>query len=261
MKILSRSLLFFVFALFITWAHAQEKDSAGSQHVIALRFGMIQVKDENLHPKVSTGTLTELVYGFEKRKKTWQQFHLAFAYSRLKTTLEDLSKSVNLQLKLDYSKSYLLKENGHCAYFLGPETRLAYNACYFPNWDDSHLYWADYFSIGVRNHFTIKLKNQNALLASLSVPLFSVFSRPDLYRLYKIDKIDAGGIAQNLNSNISAAHLVNVFFISFDAEYRFPVFRNKREAFTYSFGWLLVKKDGGNAFNQVQHQIGMRIFL
>jgi hypothetical protein len=242
-------------------ALSQEKDSTETMHIIALRFGVNQIKDENLNTKVSTGTLTEFSYGFEKRTASWQKFHLTLGYSRLKTQVEDLSKSVNLKLNTGYSMSFKIVQGNNFKYYLGPEANIAYDGCFFPNWDDSHLYWADYFSVGVRNIFSVKLKNKNEWVTDVSIPLFSVFSRPELYRLYKIDDTDFGGIVHNLNSDLTAAHLTNVFFFHLQTEYRFPVFKNKTQAFTYSFEWLRVKNNDGNPFSQLSHQIGIKFFI
>jgi len=241
---------------------AQEADSSSRVlHFGSLQFGLNQIKEENLHPKVSTGTCMDLTYGFEIRKKNWQKFHLTLGYSRLKTELEELSKSLNVKINLSYSTGFKLTRGTKFNYYLGPEATLAYNFSFLPNWDDSHLYWADYLSIGVKNSFLVKLKNKNALVTDLSIPLFSVFSRPELYRLYKIDDTDAGGIISNLNSNISAAHLTNVFFLHFQTEWRFPVFKTKTQAFTYSLDWVRVKHNDGNPYNQLTNQIGLKLFL
>lgn len=237
------------------------QDSVSCFHSIALQFGLNQVKEENLHPKVSVGTITMLSYGFVKRKNTWQDFNFTAGYSRLKTELEDLSKTINLQFSISYSKTYSIVKQKNFGYYIGPQGTLQYNASFFPNWDDSHLYWSDYFSIGIRNNFSFQMKNQHEWISSVSLPLFSVFSRPELYRLYKIDETDFAGIVQNLNSNLTAAHLNNVFFIRFETEYRFPVFKSKREAFTYCFDWRRVKHDEGNSFNQIIHQLGIKLYL
>jgi hypothetical protein len=244
-------------------AFSQERDSTSRfRHLLSLQFGLNQVKDENLHPKVSTGTITEVSYGFERRKsKNWQKFHFTLGYSRLKTTFEDLSKSMNLVIGVGYSMGFKLTRGGKFNYYLGPEATLAYNACFFPNWDDSHLYWADYLSAGARNTFSVRFKNNNEWVTDVSIPLFSLFSRPDLYRPYKIDDTDAGGIISSLNSQITAAHLTNVFFVNFQTEWRFPVFRTKTQAFTYSLHWARVKDPDGNPFNQLTNQIGLKLFL
>ena len=242
-------------------AFSQEEDPPEGGHTLALQFGVNQIKDENLHSKASTGTITQFSYGFEMIKKVWHQFHFTLGYSRLKTEFEDLSKSVNLTLHTGYSWNYPLVRKNRFNYYLGPEGNIAYNVSYFPNWDESHLYWASNFSIGVRNSFSVEFKNETKWVSFISLPLFSMFSRPELYRLYKIDELDFGGIVSNLNRNLTPAHLANVFFVKFQTEYRFPVFKKKMQAFTYSLEYNRVKHSDSNIFVQLSHQIGIRLFL
>lgn len=256
---LNKAISAFLLAICTTLALGQ--DSTQSYHGLELSFGINQTKEENLHPKVSTGTITRISYAFEKRKKVWHQFHFTLGHSRLKTQLEDLSKSIHLQLNTAYSWNYPLVQKRRVKYYLGPEASIAWNAAFYPNWDDSHLYWADCYSVGARNGVSIELKNETEFASFLSIPLFSVFSRPELYRLYKIDDTDFSGILRNLNSNLTPAHLVNVFYIRWQTEYRFPVFKGKRQAFTYHLEYNRVKHDTGNTFSRLLHQIGIKLFL
>jgi hypothetical protein len=220
-----------------------------------------QIKDKNLHPKVSTGTITEFSYGFERSAKTWHQFHFTLGYSRLKTEIEDLSASVNLKVNTDYSWNYPVVRKDRFSYYLGPEGSIAYNASFFPNWDDSHLYWATNYSVGLRNTWSLKGKGETKWVSFLSLPVFSVFSRPALYRLYKIDETDVGGIARNINSDLASAHPADVFFLRFQTEYRFSVFKDKVQAFSYFFEYNRMKHKESNTFNRMSHQVGIRLFL
>jgi len=240
---------------------AQQVDSLKAQHFLALQMGINQVKDENLHPKVSSGIGMQVSYGFEKQKRNLQQFEFVLGYSRLKTGLEELSKTVNVRIKADYSLNFGLIEHETYSLLLGPEMVLDYNVSYFPNWDDSHLYWADYLSIGVNTILPVKLRKEKEWITYLSFPLFSVFSRPEQYKLYKIDKTDVGGIISNLNSHITAAHLTNVFHVRLKTEYRFPAFAHGREAFYYAFEWVRVRDDDGLPFQKIIHQVGIKFFL
>ncbi len=240
---------------------AQLADSTRTQHFVSLQLGINQIKDENLHPKASSGIVSQFSYGFDKQQRKLQQFEMLLGYSRLKTELEDLSKTVNLRLRLEYSLNYQIIDHPKFAYQLGPDVVLDYNGTYFPNWDDSHLYWADYLSIGVKNIIQVSLSDQREWRTTLAFPLFSVFSRPQLYRLYKIDETDAAGIISNLNSDITAAHLTNVFHIRLQTEYRFPAFKQSRESLFYAFEWVRVKSDDGFPFQIVVHAVGIKFFL
>ena len=242
-------------------ANAQRSNSNQLAHVIGIQFGVNQIKDKNLHSKVNAGTSTKLFYAFEKKEKNWHQFQFTIGYSRLKTGLEDLSKTINLELDLDYSLNFPALGKRNFKYYVGPEARIAYNVSFYPNWDDSHLYWADYYALGVSNILFLELNNENQWISSISFPLFSVFSRPDLYRLYKIDDTDFSGIVNNLNSNLTPATVPNVFYIRFRTEYRVPIFKDKQQGFTFSTDYSFVTENSGNSFSQLSYQVGIKILL
>jgi hypothetical protein len=242
-------------------ANAQRSDIIRSDHVIGIQFGVNQIKEENLHSKVNRGTSTELFYAFEKRRQVWNQFQFTIGYSRLKTGLEDLSKTINLKLDFDYSLNFSVAGKRNMKYYVGPAARVMYNVSFYPNWDDSHLYWADYYALGVNNILFVQLENENQWVTSLSFPLFSIFSRPDLYREYKIDDTDFAGIVRNLNSDLAPAVVTNLFYVRFRTEYRVPIFNDKQQGFTFSTDYSVVRKDGGNAFSQLCYQVGINIRL
>jgi len=246
---------------FATGIFAQPVDSTKLQHMVSFQLGFNQVKDENLHPKTSSGLASQVSYGFEKQKKHFHHFEFALAYSRLKTEQEELSKTVDLRLRLEYTLDFKVVDHPAFLYRLGPDIVLDYNGSFFPNWDDSHLYWADYLSIGIKNTLQVPFHDQREWRTTVAFPLFSVFSRPELYRLYKIDETDAAGIISNLNSDITAAHLTNVFHLRFQTEYRFPVFRQSRESLFYTFEWVRVRNDEGFPFQKLVHAIGIKFFL
>ena len=242
-------------------AHSQEIDTSAFYHTVRLQFGVNQIKEQNLHNKVSTGTITDMAYGFEKRDRHLQQFCLSLGYSRLKTGLEDLSKTINIKMDLDYSFDFLLVRKRNFRYYLGPEAGIAYSLSFYPNWDDSHLYWADYYSVGINNSIMVQSRKGHQWITSLSLPFFSVFSRPEPYRLYKIDDTSFGGIVGNMNSNLTPAHLKNVFYVKLRTEYRFEAFKNKQEAFTFSAAYCGVKHDNGQKYSQLSYLIGIKFLL
>lgn len=246
------------------WIHAfalYAQDSSRFVHLVQLRFGINQVKDENLHPKVSTGTVTELTYGFEKQRDRWKQFYFTLGYSRPKTELEDVAKTVNLMIRLGYAHTFQLVKKDRLQYYLGPEATLAYTTVYFPNWDESHFYWANYLGVGVRNNVVVPLKNDKRWVTSITLPFFALYSRPDLYRLYKIEDTSAEGIIRDFNSNITPAHLTNVFYVKLNTEIRFPVFRHKTQALGYRFDYLRMKENDSRNFKQSIHELAITFFL
>lgn len=255
-------LLLILLSIFNVKTQAQDSTQLRkTQHSIAMRVGLQYIKEENLHPKTHMGLLVKLSYGFEKRKYNTSRFRTTIGYSRLKTKLEGVSKAVNFNWNTQYSRNYFIFQKNHLRYHLGLDATLAYSVSYFPNWDDSHLYWADYLSFGLSHSVTLQLKKKREWVTSFSFPLITIYSRPDQLRLYKIDDIDFEGIVKNLDGNPSLGFWNRAFPFQFETEYRFPVFNHKKEAFTYSFDFIRLRKKGENSFTQLSHQIGIKLGL
>jgi hypothetical protein len=228
---------------------------------VNLQFGLNQIREKNLLPLVHKGTLTELSVETEKMKSGLRQFQASFVYSRLKTNLEEMAKSGNIKLVLNYSYNFQIYNNTNLTYYLGPRTSLCYSYMLYPNWDDSHGYWADYLSFGLNNVLSIKGEHEREWFTSLNIGLLSLYSRPDEIRPYKMDDSSFGGIMKALNSNIAPGTINKALQINFKAEYRFPVFLTKREAITYNLDLTRFSSDNAEPLIQVIHRFGLKIML
>jgi hypothetical protein len=222
-------------------AAQDQKSTPQKIYSVNLQFGMNQVKEKNLLPLVHKGTLTELSVETEKIKSGLRQFQVSFVYSRLKTNLEEMAKSGNIKIGLNYSYNFLIYQNSNLIYYLGPRTSLCYSYMLYPNWDDSHGYWADYLSFGLNNVFSVKMEHEREWFTSLNIGLLSFFSRPDEIRPYKM-----------VNKALQ---------INFKTEYRFPIFLNKREAITYNLDLSRFSGDNGEPLLQIIHRLGIKIML
>jgi hypothetical protein len=232
-----------------------------SSHAIGVTIGVNQVKEENLLPRVHSGFITTLSYEYLRIQELYQDFRFAIGYSRIIAEPEDITKSANLMLTASYSHAFTFAENQRFTYYLGPQARIAYSVSLYPNWDESHLYWANSASIGITNIMTYRFDPTTQLLSTLSIPLLSLYNRPDPLRLYKIDEISAGGITRSLHRNLKAGLFSTLFFVHFDVEYQFPVFQTKTEAVFYSLDYTRFAQGDAPPFAQLIHQFGVRILL
>lgn len=248
-------------ALYTFSLGAQEVPAAGNSNSFQLDFGVNQLKDENLHTKVHTGILYGLTYEYSKQSQNISNFSIGLRYSRLKTNYEELSASANIQLFGDYNYLFGTVKRKRFSYFLGPEIKLNYNLSFYPNWDESHLYWACCIEIGVRNKLSFQINEHQSLVMDLSLSLFSVLSRPELDRQYKIDDISFGGIIQNMHSNLQGGTINKSFFVSIQTEYQFHISEKITQAICYSYDYRRVKGNEGNPFQSSRHQIGLKIYF
>ena len=164
-------------------------------------------------------------------------------------------------LTSSYSYCFKLIDEQPISYFIGPQVKISYSAFYYPNWDDSHLYWGNLFSLGVSNFASYRLGDKTRLVSTFSFALLSLYSRPDPLRLYKIDDLSFAGIVSSLNQNFEFGFFTAATSLHFDIEYQFPVFETKTESFFYSFDYTYLSKGNALPFTQLFHQLGLRILL
>ena len=261
-----KTTILFIFFLVLSGGHikGQDQDSEATRHKIysvGMQLGQNQIREMNLLPLVHKGMITEFSFETEKIKSSLRQFQFFLSWSRVKTSLEEMSKSANIRLGLNYSYNLLIFQKNNLRYYLGPQTSLCYSFMLYPNWDESHSYWADYLSFGTNNILFVSLRHENEWFTSINFSLFNFFSRPEEIRPYKMDDYSPGGILKAFNSNIEPGLMNKVFQIRFKTEYRFPVFVTKREAVTYNTDILRISGNNGHPIFQITNCIGLKIML
>ena len=257
-------LLIPVLILNINLIKGQDNDLSSGQcktYSFNFQLGLNQIKEMNLLPLVHKGRLTELAFETEKIKNSLRQFKFSFLYSRIKTETEEMPKSGNIKLGLDYSYNFLIFQKNNLRYYLGPQASLCYSYMLYPNWDDSHGYWADYLSFGPNNIISLSVKHQSEWFTSLNFSLISIFSRPEEIRPYKMDDSSVGGILKALNSNLEPGSVGRALQINFKTEYRFPIFVNKRQAITYEMNIIRLSQKNEQPIFQFNWQIGIKIMI
>jgi hypothetical protein len=208
---------------------------------LGMSVGALNVKDIILIPKVHRGYIIDLSYGRIRIKENrLSSYHFDIGYSRGKTRIEDLPASVFINILFQYDHSFKLKSTNSLSYYLGPSLRLNYILAAYPMWDDSHMYWGNYASLGIQNTLLWTLNNSKLYRLKIEMPLFSLSSRPPSVRQYKIDDLTFNGIMNNFNSNLQAGTLDKVFFLSAELDYQFPLSAKRKESIGYAFQYLTV---------------------
>ncbi|MCF8379080.1 MAG: hypothetical protein K9H49_05845 [Bacteroidales bacterium] len=250
-----------LFALFTSSLGAQGVPDVIKLNSFQLDGGVNKLKEENLHTKVHTGLLYGLVYEHTRQTKNISNFGIGLRFSRLKTKYEELSASANIQLFGKYGYLFESVKSSRVAYNIGPGIKLHYNLSYYPNWDESHLYWGSSLNFGISNKFKYQVNNNQTLAFDLYFSLFSILSRPERDRQYKIDNISVLGILKNLNSNLEAGTVNKSFQTTFRAEYLFHTSENITQAICYSYDYSRLKENEGNPFQGSLHQLGLKIYF
>ena len=228
---------------------------------IEMSVGLNQIKEENINNKVHSGTSYVLKYNHKKEKKNLARYGISFLFSKIKTKYENANRSMNIQLKGNYAYLFKLKENENFKLFFGPSISANYRLSFFPNWDDSHLYWADDFSLGVASKIDYLISKNKSLLFDLDFSALSLYNRPELYRNYKIDNVSFGGIVGNMNSNFKLGTINSAFTLSFQTEYRFKLSEKILQAVVYSLDYSHFKTKKSLPFQNIIHQLSFKIYF
>jgi len=240
---------------------AQEVEELTKFNSFQLDFGLNQLKEANLHPKVHSGLLYGLTYEHTRQRYHISNYKIGLRYSRLKTKFEQLSASANVQLFGHYNFLFEINKKNRLTYFVGPEIQLNYNLSLYPNWDESHLYWGSSMDLGIKNKLTLQITDQQTLAIDLGVSIFSVFSRPESDRQYKIDDISMGGIIAGMHKNLEAGTINKSISVILQAEYQFHISKEITQAICYSYNYRRIKGNDGNPFQNSIHNIGLKIYF
>ena len=240
---------------------AQEVEELTKFNSFQLDFGLNQLKEANLHPKVHSGLLYGLTYEHTRQRYHISNYKIGLRYSRLKTKFEQLSASANVQLFGNYNFLFEIIKKNRLTYFVGPEINLTYNLSLYPNWDESHLYWCSSLDLGIKNKLNLQINDKQTLAIDLGFSIFSVFSRPELDRQYKIDDISLGGIVSAMNNNMEVGTINKSLSVIFQAEYQFHTSEKITQAICYSYNYRRIKSNGGRPFQNSIHNIGFKIYF
>jgi hypothetical protein len=86
-----------------------------------------------------------------------------------------------------------------------------YRLGYYPNWDDSHAYWASFMGAGLSTRAEKPLGEQRLLYAAFQLPLAGAMSRPPASRTYKIEDSSLGNLMAIMHRQFQFASLNRYF--------------------------------------------------
>ena len=238
-----------------------QQETHTKQNSFGLSLALNQIKEENLHPKVHRGVAYGLYYYHEKTKNHLPCYELNFQFSKIKTVFEEASTTMNIQFAARYAYLINLQKNTQQHFYIGPELAANYSLNYYPKWDDSHLYWADDFALGVASKLKKQLSDNNVLTFDLGLSLFALLSRPEFNRAYKIDDVSFGAILKNMNSHFEAGTFNKVITLHFKTAYQFKISKKITQMLCFAIKYRRLKTADGKPFQNLQYSFGIHLVI
>jgi hypothetical protein len=251
-------ILTLILTLLVYLSFAQQNtDIPVKQNSISITIGHNQFKDENIHPKVFSGLIIGALFQHSKISKSISEYKTGLNISFMNTAYEEFPSSANILIYGNYKYLYAVAHNENLIYCLGPVFDLQYGTSAYFNWDESHLYFANYLSGGIGNRISYKIGDKSFDF-NLDIPIISIISRPELNRKYKIYNISFGGILRKLSSNLESALPNKNFYVQTGIEIKFPSPNNKKRSVGYNFKYHYMKANNGNPYQNIKHSVSYK---
>lgn len=242
--------------------HCQDLIALQKTKRIQFLTGYIQQKELNLIPKVHQGFQYAVEYQADRELNHLSRFQARLEFSPLTSPWETSGFSANLQIQAGYFHLFPILKNQNWKIWAGPFGNLAYNTSFYPNWDESHLYWANQLQTGVSSRTVYRLQGQARILFwEFNLPVIGLLSRPNIERDYKIDDFSFRGILQSMHHKPKLIGLSHNFQVHSRIGYNFPITQKKQAQFGYHFDHIQVSTNYSNQFIQSSHQIFIGINL
>ena len=253
-------ILLFLICLAGLLSAQDNKEASARQNNITITTGYIQLKDKNLNPKIHSGVVLGVHYNHSEISKILSEFGAGFKVSLLSTVYESFPSSPGIQLLANYKYLFKIIDREKINLYFGPNSDLQFGTNAFFNWDESHLYWANYLSAGIGSRILYKAgKSQVGL--SLDIPVFSEISRPVNNRQYKIDDMTLGGILKNLSGNLESAFPDKHFYLKAGVDVNIPTRGRRLYSFGYNFRYHYMKAIEGLPFKSIEHSLFYRFYF
>ncbi|HPR31809.1 MAG TPA: hypothetical protein PLK12_06930 [Prolixibacteraceae bacterium] len=238
----------------------QTGDVPEKQNKISIGLGYAQYKDENLHPKAFRGLSLHVAYFHSVERRTISEYSFGLNTSFLNTRYESFPGAYGLSLNGNYHYLFPVAGNDRWHYFIGPAAGFQYGTHAFFNWDESHLYFANYLGGGVSNRLIYNF-DKRSIVFDVGIPLLAVIFRPSPNRLYKIDDMTFGGIIKNLAGNPEFALPNHHFDINVRLEYRLKTSKRKSSSVAYNFRYHFMQANGGEPYRNVTQTLSYQFFF
>lgn len=221
---------------------------------IQINLGHNQIKEANLHPKVFRGLNIGASYSHTKERKHISEITTGLELLLLNTIYEPFPSAAGIEISSAYKHLFTLLKNDEISFYIGSISDLKLGTNSYFNWDESHLYYANYISQGISNRISY-FTNKNQFDFNIDLPVISIISRPTLNRQFKIDDMTFLGVIKNLTSNPQLAFPNQNFYIKTGVEFFFSQNRIKNRSIAYNFKYQRVCANEGKPYQTIKQTI------
>jgi len=253
-------ILFFIFIVIGKIIFAQ--NNVKNNFIISLQPTYYQIKENNINGLVHANIGYKLDLYFEKYKnRLLNTISISGSYMRPKTKYENSISSVFAGIKLQYDLLYQINQLGKQNIFVGGLIKADYKLAFFPSWDDSHLYWANFFGFGLKSKFEKNINDNKTFICSVEIPILGLVSRPETYRYYKIEEVSFKNLISKNHSQLKLSTFNNYFEANAALGINYKITNKFAVGFQYNIEFARIKTNYSQPFFVLQQGLGLKLIF
>jgi len=230
-------------------------------HYFGFSFGNIQAKEENLIPKVHSGLINMISYRYEIQSSLYKLLEFNLGYGTMKTEIENETVSFNARAWLSYSFGIKLINDENFKYFLGPVLSYSSSLSEYRTFDEAHLYWANFLSLGVSNVGLLNIDSDKYFILKFNFSVFGIYTRPEYNRLYANEYWTFSSGIDIMNSHYKFGFVNNAFQLKTFAEYRTKLWGDNYLSLGLSIFYSRIKAEDGKPLKELIPGLTLGVIL
>jgi hypothetical protein len=165
---------------------------------------------------------------------------LRVLYSSPSNRYDHKSKIGEINLGYGYMHRVGVNES-HRQLQIGGQIDWNYNAQYYENWDDSHIYWLNVYELGPAARWSNTIKDNHQLALTFNFSLIALVSRPPKYRYYDQERLPKE-ILSKPHEKMELTSLHEYISIGLRGQYKYQVSRKITMGVTYYLNYKTFSK-------------------
>ncbi len=187
---------------------------------------------------------------------------LEAGFTKPKAALEPAAYSIGLLLEARYHYQQQLATGQNGTFYAGGWAGAHYNLAFYPNWDESHMYWANFAGMGFGSHWQKPLTGKaKQVFADFNLPLLGGLSRPQLYRNYKIEDTSPSAILKTNHKDMQLAGPAQYINLELKTGLVLNTSTRINWAVYYQVNYINATTTYANPYKQIRHGLGIRAVL
>lgn len=219
-----------------------------------------QIKENNFCGLKHKNFGSKFQLSFLKTKdKYYQTYNFSVDFVRPESKYEDGALSVYASIKFQYDILFPVNQLHLGNFQIGGLAKADYKFAYYPNWDESHLYWANFIGFGFKSKYLKTITENKNIYISIDLPILGMVSRTETDRYYKIEELNFSNIIAKNHQHLQLSSVNNYFDLNLNIGINLKYSQDFSTDFVYFCEYANIYTNYSKTFRMLQHGLALKL--